>query len=141
VPIEARGETAIGRPIAEVFDYLADARNEPRWVQGARSVEKTSSGPVGLGTTFVGQYARAGRVDLELIEFERPTRVTIRAHSRIVDFDDVVELSMRAGVTRVDARMTATPRGAMRFVAPIMGRTMRRQFSENWDHLRRALEG
>jgi hypothetical protein len=37
--------------------------------------------------------------------------------------------------------MSAEPRGAMRLVAPVMARTMRRQFSDNWDHLRSALEG
>jgi carbon monoxide dehydrogenase subunit G len=141
VPIEARGGTTIARPIVEVFDFLADARNEPTWLPGARSVEKTSEGPVGLGTTFVGHYARAGRVDLELIEFERPTRLTFRARSSIVEFDDAVELTERDGVTQLDARMSADPRGAMRLVAPVMARTMRRQFSDNWDHLRSALEG
>jgi carbon monoxide dehydrogenase subunit G len=140
VPIEARGQTTITRPIEEVFDYLADARNEPRWLPGARSVAKTSEGPVGQGTTFIGQYSRAGRVDLELVEFQRPTRVTFRAHSSIVDFDDVVDLTSQDGVTRLEAHMTAQPRGAMRLVAPIMGRTMSRQFSGNWDHLRSALE-
>jgi uncharacterized protein YndB with AHSA1/START domain len=30
--VEARGETTISRPIDEVFDYLADARNDPRWL-------------------------------------------------------------------------------------------------------------
>jgi carbon monoxide dehydrogenase subunit G len=140
VPIEARGQTTIARTIEDVFDYVSDARNEPTWLPGARSVEKTSQGPVGLGTTFVGQYSGAGRVEVELVEFQRPTRVTFRAHSRIVDFDDVVDLTMREGVTHLDAHMTAEPRGAMRLVAPIMGRTMRRQFSSNWDHLRQALE-
>jgi carbon monoxide dehydrogenase subunit G len=141
VPIEGRGETTIARPIAEVFDYICDARNEPTWLPGARSVEKTSDGPVGLGTTFVGQYARAGRVELELVEFERPTRLTFRARSRIVDFDDAVELTAHESSTHLDARMTAEPRGAMRLVAPMMARTMRRQFSDNWAHLRTALEG
>jgi carbon monoxide dehydrogenase subunit G len=140
VPIEARGQTTIARAIEDVFDYLSDARNEPTWLPGARSVEKTSEGPVGLGTTFLGQYSGAGRVDLELVEFRRPTRVTFRAHSRIVDFDDVVDLTVQENLTQVEARMTAEPRGAMRLAAPIMGRTMRRQFSSNWDHLRRALE-
>ncbi len=140
MPIEARGETTIARPIADVFDYLADARNEPTWLPGARSVEKTSKGPVGLGTTFVGQYARAGQVDLELIEFQRPTRLTFRARSRIVDFDDAVELTEHDAVTHLDARMSAEPRGAMHLVAPVMARTMRRQFADNWAHLRSALE-
>ena len=35
---------------------------------------------------------------------------------------------------------TAEPRSKMNLAAPLMARTMRRQFADNWDHLRRALE-
>jgi len=138
--IEADGGTKIARPIEDVFDYLSDPRNEPNWLPGATAVDKTSEGPVGLGSTFVGHYARAGQVDLELIEFERPRKITFRAHSKIVDFDDAVELTEAEGTTRLQARMLASPRGIMRLVAPLMARTMRRQFAANWDHLRRAME-
>jgi carbon monoxide dehydrogenase subunit G len=138
--IAAAGETTISRSIEDVFDYLADPRNEPEWLPGAESVEKSSDGPIGLGSTFVGQYRRAGRVELELVEFERPRSITFRARSKIVEFDDVVDLADTGGRTHLSARMTARPRGAMRLVAPLMARTMRRQFAANWDHLRLALE-
>ena len=138
--IEARGGTTITRSIEEVFDYVSDPRNEPEWLPGATDVHKTSEGPVGLGSTFVGHYARAGRVELELIEFERPSKVTFRAQSRIVDFDDTVELTEAHGTTMLQARMLASPRGVMQFMAPLMARTLRRQFAANWDHLRRVLE-
>jgi carbon monoxide dehydrogenase subunit G len=140
VTIQARGETTILRPIEEVFDFLADPRNEPRWLPGASSVTKTSDGPVGAGSTFVGSYQRAGRVELELAAFKRPLHVTFRARSKIVRFDDAVDLEPLETGTRLVAHMTAQPQGVMRFLAPVIARTMRRQFASNWDHLRRALE-
>lgn len=82
--IEARGEATISRPVEEVFDYLGDARNEPSWLPGATSV---AGGAVGVGSRFVGRYRRAGRVELEPVEFERPRRVTFGAHPKIVDFE------------------------------------------------------
>src|SRR5438128_11959491 len=105
--IEAEGETVIERPIEEVFDFLVDSRNEPEWLPGAVRVELVGDGPVGKGARFVGEYARAGRVELELVEYERPIRVTFRARARIVEFDDAVVLSSEDGRTRVRARMTA----------------------------------
>jgi carbon monoxide dehydrogenase subunit G len=138
--IEAHGNTEIERPATEVFDYLADARNEPEWLPGAERVEKVSEGPVGLGTRFSGTYARAGTVELELVEFEPPRRVTFRARSRIVHFDDAVELSEEDGRTVLRAVMTAQPQGLMKLMAPLMARTMRRQFAGNWQHLRAHLE-
>jgi hypothetical protein len=44
------------------------------------------------------------------------------------------------GGTHLQAHMTAEPKGPMRLMGPLMGRTMRSQFAANWDHLRRALE-
>lgn len=137
--IEAQGNARILRPVEDVFDYLADPRNEPKWLPGASSVVKTSDGEIGLGSTFLGEYRRAGRVELDVIEFVRPSRVTFRARSKIVHFDDAVQLAPVDGGTRLVARMTAEPQGAMRLMAPVMGRTMRKQFASNWDHLRRAL--
>jgi carbon monoxide dehydrogenase subunit G len=138
--IEAHATLLIDRSLEDVFDYLSDARNEPAWLPGAERVEKTSDGPVGLGTTFDGTYARAGRAELTLVTFERPTAVTFRAHAKIVDFDDAVKLSDEGGKTRLSATMTAQPRGLMKLGAPLMAKTMRRQFVQNWTHLKTALE-
>ena len=138
--IEATGHTTIARPIEEVFDYVADARNEPKWLPGAERVEKTTSGPVGLGTMFEGVYARAGRVSLEIVEFDRPRRLTFRARARIVRFDDAVSLTEQDDGTHLDARMDAQPVGVMRVFAPLIARTMKKQFAANWDTLRDALQ-
>jgi carbon monoxide dehydrogenase subunit G len=138
--IEAHAQIEIDAPIEQVFDYVADARNETAWLPGAQTVEKTSNGPIELGTRFDGTYARAGRVSLEIVDFKRPNRVTFRARSRIVDFDDLIELSEADGATRLTARMSAQPRGLMRLATPLMARTMRQQFEANWAQLKRALE-
>jgi uncharacterized protein YndB with AHSA1/START domain len=138
--IEARAEIDIHAPVERVFDYVADARNEPQWLPGAKEVTKVTPGELARGTRFQGAYARAGRVDLEIVAFERPSRVTLRGRSRIVRFDDAIELAAVDGGTRLSARMTAEPQGLMRLMAPLMGRTMRSQFGANWTHLKRALE-
>jgi uncharacterized protein YndB with AHSA1/START domain len=139
--IEADGGTDIEARIDRVFDYVADARNEPDWLPGAEKVEKTTPGDVGLGTRFEGTYARAGRVSLEIVTYERPTRLTFRAESRIVNFDDEIVLAEVDGTTQLRAHMSASPRGVMRLMSPLMARTMRTQFEANWVHLKPALEG
>ena len=77
-------------PVSEVFDFLSDTRNEPKWLPGASNIETLTAPPIQKGTRFHGQYAGAGTVQLELIEFDKPNRITFRAHSDIVDFDDEV---------------------------------------------------
>ncbi len=103
--IEAYGSAEIRAPREQVFDFLADARNEPGWLPGAKKVEKVGDGPVGEGSRFAGTYARAGVVQLELVDVDRPRTLTFRASSRIVNFDDTITLEESDGVTRLTAVM------------------------------------
>jgi uncharacterized protein YndB with AHSA1/START domain len=138
--IRSEAAVSIARPVETVFDLLADPRNEPSWLPGARRVAMTTPEPVRLGSRFEGEYARAGKVTIELVAFERPSRVTFRAVSKIVRFDDAVTLAAENGGTRLDAVMEAAPQGVMRLLAPLMGRTMRAQFAANWLALKRFVE-
>jgi hypothetical protein len=51
--IEVRGEVAIRGTVEDVFDYLADPRNEPR-SPGPESARMTGDGELRRGSTFVG---------------------------------------------------------------------------------------
>jgi uncharacterized protein YndB with AHSA1/START domain len=42
----------IGRPIEEVFGFLADFENVPRWNYAIVETRKVSQGPVGVGTIY-----------------------------------------------------------------------------------------
>lgn len=42
----------IRRPTEEVFAFLADFENVPRWNYAIDTTRKTSPGPVGVGTTY-----------------------------------------------------------------------------------------
>ena len=80
------GEIVILRPVEEVFDFVADERNEPRyvlpWIRRepgysppmVRS-ELFSVGPIGLGARFLAELETRGRTIPMVVEFtgyERP---------------------------------------------------------------------
>src|SRR5690348_6799459 len=136
--ITAQAEIAINRPAEEVFDFLADARNEPRWLPGASGVEKVSDGPVGLGTRFRGEYARIGTVTIEIVAFERPARVTFHGRARSMEFDDAVTLAPSPGGTILRAAMESHPGGFLKLMTPAVRGVMRRQFAANWLELKAA---
>lgn len=56
-------ETAIdiARPSADVFDFVADQTNAPRWQHGLVEVERVTPGPIGVGTEHVFVRRFAGR--------------------------------------------------------------------------------
>ena len=73
VHIEA--EIVIGRPVEEVFDFVADERNEPRYNAQMRRAEKISEGPIGLGTQYRAEVVSGRQVVAMVIEctgYERP---------------------------------------------------------------------
>ncbi len=76
----ARHDVHIHRPIAEVFDFLADGSNNPRW---QRPVVRTSRVGVELGTgTVFHQSVRQPlgftvSADYRISAFERPVRLEI----------------------------------------------------------------
>jgi hypothetical protein len=50
--VHMEGDLAINRPVEEVFDFVADERNEPSYNPRMLRAEKVSDGPIGLGTRF-----------------------------------------------------------------------------------------
>jgi hypothetical protein len=72
------GDLPIERPVEDVFDFVADERNEPRFNPRMLRVEKVSRGPIGLGTRFSAEMAtgrRRTRMTIEFTGFERPWRL------------------------------------------------------------------
>jgi uncharacterized protein YndB with AHSA1/START domain len=57
--IEASVE--INRPIDQVFAYVIDIKNLSKWEPTILEVEQTSSGQIGIGTTFKGVNKVMGR--------------------------------------------------------------------------------
>ena len=75
----------------------------------------------------------------ELVEFDRPRRLTIHGEARGMSFDDHIALEAVDGATHLTATMHTSPKGLFRLVAPIMGRVVDKQFQTNWDLLAAAL--
>jgi hypothetical protein len=137
--IEHDFQTTVARSPEEVFDFLVDLRNAPQWEPNCQEVEKTSDGPVEKGTTFRGKKGM-GRLDSEIIEFERPAHFA----SRDTGLGMLCGLDFRCnpkdGGTQVSGRLWMQPQGPMRGVMLLMRRRMKRMLGELPDTLRRVLE-
>ena len=69
------GELLINRPVDEVFDFVADEQNEPRYNPRIRRAEKLSPGPIGRGTRFRAEAVTLGRtvgMTIDYTAYERP---------------------------------------------------------------------
>src|SRR4249919_3132037 len=72
------GAVEIDRPIAEVFAFLADGENDPKFSPRVLEIAKRTDGPPGLGTVYASRVKDAGvktKREFEITEFEAPTKI------------------------------------------------------------------
>jgi carbon monoxide dehydrogenase subunit G len=70
----------IRRPVEEVFSFLADFENVPRWNYAIVETTKVSPGPVGVGTTYrqIRSVPRRSEEGFEVTAFEPPRRLEVQ---------------------------------------------------------------
>jgi hypothetical protein len=75
---EFSGSAVIDRPIDDVFAFLADGTNDPKFSPRVQQIQKTTDGPIGVGTVFESKVKDAGMTTsrrFELTAFEAPTKI------------------------------------------------------------------
>lgn len=124
-----RGEIVIARPVAEVFDFVADERNEPKYNPHMDSAEKLTQGAIGKGTRFRATTTSMGRpVDmvLETTVYERPSRI---ANTTVMSSAEILgELTFEpeADGTRLRWLFDVRPKSVLRLLAPVFGHVGKR---------------
>lgn len=68
----------IDRPIDQVFAFLADGENDPKFSARVIEIARTTDGPPGVGTVYASRVKDAGvttKREFKLTEFDPPTRI------------------------------------------------------------------
>jgi Polyketide cyclase / dehydrase and lipid transport len=137
------GEILIARPITEVFDFVADERNEPKYNPSMVRAEKLTPGAIGKGTRFRATTKSMGRpldMLLETTDYQRPTRLANTTRMSSAEIHGALTFEPEIGGTRLRWSWDVKPKGAFKLFTPIIGRVGRRQESAIWASLKRYLE-
>jgi carbon monoxide dehydrogenase subunit G len=137
------GEVRIDAPIGDVFDMVADERNEPRYNPRIVRAEKVSEGPVGAGSRFLAQpkgMGTKGEMTSEVLEYDRPRRVRTVVRSSYMRVDGTVALAEVDGATRLRWNWDLRLVGAMRVLSPVLAVVGPRWERRNWLALKEYLE-
>ena len=133
----------IARPLDEVFAFVEDARNRPRWDDSVISEELTSPEPITVGTTVRTRLKSMGReyeYTWEVVEHEPPSRMTIESTSGPFPTTLAYQLAERDGATRVDFSVTGRPGGLLRLFQPLIARTTQANLDRGFPRLKQVLE-
>ena len=144
------GEIVIERLVEDVFDYVADERNEPQFNSRMSRVELVTPEPLGAGSRFLAESRMMGgtfEVAVEYTVFERPRLLGSRSRSTHRDRKGrslMIEGSLSFEPVPEGTRMrwswqVETP-GALRLITPLLAWMGRRQERAVWTALKHLLE-
>jgi uncharacterized protein YndB with AHSA1/START domain len=139
------GTTVIDRPIEEVFGFLADGTNDPKFSPRVQEIAKTTDGPPGVGTVYESTVKDAGMTtkrQFELTAFDAPTRIrwTERSKNVVTASEGGYDLAPEASGTRVTIHNVLEGHGFGKLIAPLALRAARKDADAFAERIKRAVE-
>lgn len=137
--IEFSNAITIQRPPAEVFAFVADFENVPKWNYYVLSVTQTAQGEPGLGTTY-HQVRRQDQQDFAIQEYEPNRRLVVQTlPGSQPEFEMVFEFQAEGQHTRlIDSWRLNTGRPAL--LEKLAAGQVKRAVKENLGKLKELLE-
>jgi len=135
--------TVINRPVAEVFEFLSNSENRPKWSSGSSEVKKISKGPIGVGTTYRLARTFLGRRiegESEVTEYEPNRRFATKHKSGRLPVEALVTFEGVKGGTRVTETVVAEPGGLFKLAEPLLVSMFKRRFEADLANLKDVME-
>ncbi len=143
-PITVENQLEIRRPVGDVFSFVCDHEHLPAWTVGVKRATRTSTGPIGVGTTYsvVGRMlGRRVRSTYEVTAYEPDTLFSGRMTSPSFSFEETYRFETDGeGRTMVRVHVEARPGRALRLLGPLLVLAMNRQVQADHRRLRTVLE-
>jgi uncharacterized protein YndB with AHSA1/START domain len=133
----------IDRPRDEVFEFLTNVENLPKWHSGVIRSKPSTSGPVRLGSQF-SEVVKVGPWTLDAL----CTVTDIRTNERFafqmtssgpLDCDARFGLQLAARGTRLMIDGTARLKGIWRLLQPLVAEELRNETRKELEAIRRLL--
>jgi uncharacterized protein YndB with AHSA1/START domain len=139
----ARREVTIGRPLHEVFAFVADGENDPKWRGAVLDVERVSGDGPGPGAKYrqgvKGPFGRRTPADTEVTEFEPQRRVAFRVTAGPVRPEGSYDFARDEHGTRLTFELRCELKGLKKLMSGPVQKSMDAEM-RNLDELRRVLE-
>ena len=133
----------IARPPDEVFAFLADFRDIPKWNYAIARTVQTSPGPAGAGATYrqTRTIPRPSEESLQITVFEPPSRLAVQGQIGPFHATTSYLLEPATGGTRLTNTVELEPSSALlRPIGPLAVPTVKAAVARNLGTLKRLLE-
>lgn len=133
----------INRPQQEVFDFVTDLENDPKWQSGVESVERTSNGPIGAGSTWRYQTKLLGRkveTEIEMVSYKPPHKASVKAIEGPVPFENTYTFEAQDGGTLLTVTGQAEIGGFFKMAERLVGKHIEKQIENDAAAFKTLLE-
>jgi polyketide cyclase/dehydrase/lipid transport protein len=126
----------------DVWSFLADLRNAPRWDRSIARATLTSNGPIGTGAIVEATSPGGKRQSFRITAFERPRLLAFRLlrSSLFRSADLTFSLEAADAGTRITHEIDVRVQLWLLILSPVLSLIGRRALSTDLDYLRRSLE-
>ena len=138
----AENSITINRSAADVFNFLLDGANNPRWRPGVLDIRHDSASPAGLGAIYKqGLKGPGGRIDGDY-------KITQLQPNQLIEFQVITGPARPTGTyklepagsgTRVSFVLDFQPKGLAKLMDGMIGKTMQSEVG-NLSNLKTVLE-
>ncbi len=138
--VQIEGDIVIGRPVEEVFDFVADEQNEPRYNPRLLYARQATPGAIGVGTRFDAATMMMGRavpMTIKITGFDRPQRLASSTRLASMDVDGTLTFEPAPFGTRLQGWWRLRPQGLLKLVTPFVAKMGQRQELAIWSSLKR----
>ncbi len=135
----------VDRPIDEVFAFLANGENDPKFSPRVLEIAKTTDGPPGVGTVYASTVKDAGmktKREFKLTEFEAPTRIRWAETSKnlVTAAEGGYDLAPEGSGTRVTIHNVLEGHGLGKLLEPLALRAARKGADDFGRSIKAAVE-
>jgi uncharacterized protein YndB with AHSA1/START domain len=132
----------IRRPPSEVFAFLADPANIPKWNYAISSTRQVTPGPFGVGTRLqqTRSLPRPAVEELEVTEYVPERRMVLRGDVGPLTGTLVYLVEQVPEGTRLTNAADLSGRGSLQLLAPLATGRVREAVAANLEKLRQLLE-
>jgi uncharacterized protein YndB with AHSA1/START domain len=135
----------IDRPIEDVFAFLADGENDPKFSPRVLEIAKTTDGPPGVGTVYASTVKDAGmktKREFRLTAFEPPTKIRWSEQTKnlVTAPEGGYDLAPEGGGTRLTVYNVLEGHGPGKLIAPLALRSARKGADDFGRAIKAAVE-
>ena len=141
--LKVESTTVINRPVEEVFALLSNLENYPKWSSAFLEVQKTSEGPIGVGTTWRAVQKAFGQrleSEVEVTEYEPNRKYAQVTKSGPIPVEVLVTFEPIEGGTRVSSALEAEVGGFFKLAEPLVKSMAKRSIETDNANLKDLME-